>query len=537
MSKPKPKTASRGSGIRASKSAASAKRAARASADNTVAVIDCGTSGVRATLVEMRGDGPCTLEDIVRTVDLGVGLTGGKLSHEAMAEVIDALSGIRQAMQAYGITQVRAVATSGVRESANGDVLIERVRAATGIELEPIDGAEEARLYFAGLGALLKREERALTGNALVVEIGGGGTVLGLVEAGKLVRSSDEHYGTVRVWERFADMRDSGDYAVSIDRDAQGAARMMLLRYPVDRIDAVYANGGDVRRLLALIRPGAQAAVEELPAEGIRRWLAAMRTLSHRARAERCGCDARGADLLLPAAAILLHVLKITGREVVLVPRTSLRDGLLADLLPGALGPHHLDRDHLVAEAHALVGRFGGDLSYAANTASMSVQLFDQTRVLHGLGMRERALLEFAALVHDIGSYINVRERHKHTLYILDHTDIAGLTAEEKCIVGQIARYHRRSSPQAHHAGFQVLSRRGKVVVAQLASMLRIAYALDVERSQRIRRLRCELVPGRLLIRVDRRQIALESNAIQDKKRMFEETFGLRVDVIPREGE
>lgn len=103
-------------------------------------------------------------------------------------------------------------------------------------------------------------------------------------------------------------------------------------------------------------------------------------------------------------------------------------------------------------------------------------------------------------------------------------------------MVGQIARYHRRSSPQAHHEGFQVLSRRGKVVVAQLASMLRIAYALDVERSQRIRRLRCELVPGRLLIRVDRRQIALESNAIQDKKRMFEETFGLRVDVIPREG-
>lgn len=103
-------------------------------------------------------------------------------------------------------------------------------------------------------------------------------------------------------------------------------------------------------------------------------------------------------------------------------------------------------------------------------------------------------------------------------------------------MVGQIARYHRRSSPQAHHEGFQVLGRRGKVVVAQLASILRIAYSLDVERSQRIKKLRCDVVPGRLLIRVDRRQIALERNAIEDKKRMFEETFGLRVDVISREG-
>lgn len=513
----------------------SARRPAGPAA-RTLAVIDCGTSAVRATLVELREDGPRTLEDIVRPVDLGVGLTGGKLPHESMAEVIDAVGGIREAMRAYGIAQVRAVATSGVRESANGDVLIERVRAATGIELEPIDGAEEARLYFAGLQALQKREGCSLRGTSLLIEVGGGGTVLGLVADGKLVRSSDEHYGTVRVWERFSGMRDSGDYAVSIDRDAQGAARMMLLRYPVRRIRAVYANGGDVRRLLAQVRPGAEGALESLSAVGIGRWLAEMGRLSHKARAERCGCDVRGADLLLPAATLLLHILRTTGRDEVLVPRTSLRDGLLADLLPGALGPHHLDRDHLVAEAHALVERFGGDLSYAENTASMAAQLFDQTRSLHGLGERERALLEFAALVHDIGSYINVRERHKHTLYILDHTDIAGLTAEEKRMVGQIARYHRRSGPQPHHAGFQALSRRGKVVVSQLASILRIAYALDVERSQRIRRLRCELVPGRLLIRVDRRQIALESNAIQDKKRMFEETFGLRVDVIPREG-
>ncbi len=502
-----------------------------------VAVIDCGTSAVRALLVEIRPEGPRTLEDIVRPVDLGAGLTGGKLSHEAMAEVIDAVSGICEAMRTYGIEQVRAVATSGVRESANGDVLIERVRAATSIELEPIDGAEEARLYYAGLDALLKGQEGHAKGQSLLVEVGGGGTVLGLVSDGTLVRSSDEHYGTVRVFERFSTMRDSGDYAVSIDRDAQGAARMMLVRYPVDRIAAVYANGGDVRRLLAQIRPDAQGPVEPLPAAGIRRWFDAMCRLSHKARAERCGCDERGADLLLPAAGILLHVCQITGRDQVLVPRTSLRDGLLADLLPGALGPHHLDRDHILAEARALVERFGGDLAYAENTASMAVQLFDQTRSLHGLGPRERALLEFASLVHDIGAYINVRERHKHTLYILDHTDIAGLTTEEKRMVGQIARYHRRNSPQPHHEGFQILSRRGKVVVAQLASILRIAYSLDVERSQRIKKLRCDLVPGRLLIRVDRRQIALERNAIEDKKRMFEETFGLRVDVIPREGE
>lgn len=502
-----------------------------------LAVIDCGTSAVRALLVDIRPDGPVVLDDIVKPVDLGEGLTGGKLSHEAMAAVVDAIGGIREAMRTYQISEVRAVATSGVRESANGEVLIERVRIATGIELEAIDGAEEARLYYAGLAALLRREKRAFADDTLVLEVGGGGTVLGLVRGSKLVRSSEEHYGTVRVWESFSAMRDSGDYSVSIDRDAQGAARMMLVRYPVERVRAVVANGGDVRRLLAIIRPGQRAALEALPAAAVKRWLNEVRGMSHAARAERCGCDVRGAGLLLPAACLLLHVCEVTGMTEVLVPQLSLRDGLLADLLPGALGPDHLDRDHLVAEAISLVERFGGDVAYAENTASLAVQIFDQTTAIHGLGARERALLEFAALVHDIGAYINVRERHKHTMYILDHSDIPGLTKPEKRMVAQIARYHRRSQPESHHADFQSLPRRDKVVVSQLAAILRIAYALDVERSQRIKRLRCEILPGRLLIRVDRRQIALERNAIAGKKQMFEETFGLLVDVLSREGE
>ncbi|MCS6969451.1 MAG: HD domain-containing protein [Rhodocyclaceae bacterium] len=502
----------------------------------TAAVIDCGTSAVRALLVELRGDEVRVLEDIVRPVALGEGLTGGKLSHDTMSEVISAIRDICAAMRTYGIARVRAVATSGVRESANGDILIERVRAATGIQLEAIDGAEEARLYYAALLRLLARERQRLPNEALMIEIGGGGTVLGHIRKGALVRSSDEHYGTVRVIERFACLRDSSDYAVSIERDACGAARMMLVRYPTARLRTIYANGGDVRRLLALIAPS-ELSIAPLSASALRAWYREMRTLSRRARAERCGCDEREADLLLPAAAVLMHICAVTDIEEVLVTRTTLRDGLVADLLPGSRGPHYLDRERILAEAHMLVERFGGNIAYAENTASLAVQIFDQTKALHGLGERERLLLEFAAWVHDIGAYINVRERHKHTLYILSHTDIAGLNAEEKQLVAQIARYHRRSPPEPHHEGFQALDRRHKVVVVQLASILRLAYALDVEREQRIRRLRCEIAPGRLLIRVDRRQIALERVALADKKQMFEEAFGLAVDILPREGE
>ena len=218
-----------------------------------------------------------------------------------------------------------------------------------------------------------------------------------------------------------------------------------------------------------------------------------------------------------------------------LVPQFTLRDGLLAELLPGAHGPHYLDASHLLAEARQLVERFGGNLAYAENTASLAVQIFDQTRQLHHLGERERMLLEFSALVHDLGSYINVRNRHKHTMYLIQSVDIAGLTRIEKEMVANIARYHRKSPPEPHHDDFTRLPRRERVVVSYLAALLRLGYGLDVERCQRIRKVRVSVDGGRLLLHVDRRQIALESWSVAGKAAMFNDVFGLIPVVVPRE--
>jgi exopolyphosphatase/guanosine-5'-triphosphate,3'-diphosphate pyrophosphatase len=251
-------------------------------------------------------------------------------------------------------------------------------------------------------------------------------------------------------------------------------------------------------------------------------------------RAERCGLTVYDAARLLPALALIRHLVQLSGADEVLVPQVTLRDGLLADLLPGAQGAHHLEPEHLIAEAKQLVSRYHGDLQYAENTASLAVQIFDQTCALHDLGQRERLLLEFAAIVHDIGSFINVRNRHKHTMYIVQSADIAGLTRQEQDVVANIARYHRKSPPEPHHEDFVALPRRARVTVAYLAAILRLAYALDVERSQRIKKVRCTVDSGRLLLHVDRRQIALERWSLTGKVSLFQEVFGLEVAIIPR---
>ncbi|HYE04822.1 MAG TPA: hypothetical protein VEL07_04795 [Planctomycetota bacterium] len=510
-------------------------KSAAAGANLPVAVIDCGTSSVRASIAEVGGDPPRVLEDIHFPIDLSACFRDEKLDRAAMDGVVEAFAGIVAAATAYGVGRLRAVATTALREASNSDVLVERLHSKLGIELEIIDSSEEARLYFEALRALAKRDKRKLPGVTALIDVGGGSTCLSLIRAGKLAHSVDEHFGTLRLSSEFRDLKDSIDYAITIDRSSHGTVRMMLGRLPEAKVDTLVVNGPDIRRLLALLAPEAKGLIEPLPVAAVEAFFQRMQGLTPRARAEACGCDVHQASLLLPAASFIRHLCGELGRDKVLVPQLTLRDGLIADMVPGAHGPHHLDHDTLLAEAWQLVAKYGGNLEYAGNTASLAVQIFDQSRELHGLGARDRGLLEFSALIHDIGSFINVRNRHKHTQYIINSADIPGLTREEKEMVGHIARYHRRSPPQSHHIAFRALSRHARVVVSHLAAILRLAYGLDVERTQRIRRVRCEVARGKLLLHVDRRQIALERWSIAGKAQMFQEVFGLEVVVVPRE--
>ena len=500
----------------------------------TVAAIDCGSTAVRAYVAELHRNTITVLENISYPVDLTAGFQHGRLSREAMDRVVEGLTEAMHVIQGYQVSCIRAVGTSALREAVNSDMLSDRLMRL-GVRLEIIDGAEESRLYVEALRRVCAESKYRLTGTTMLVDLGGGASNTSLIRSGKLVHSVDEHFGTLRVYEVFRDLRDSLDFDTTLARYTTGAVRMMLRRLPRIKVSRLMAAGSDLRRLLDILRPDDQGLIVCLPVSEIMAWYHALPEESLADRAQRLGLDVRAAMRLVPAVHMISNLSEDLGIDDILVPRMTLRDGIVADMLPGSLGPNQLGRNHLVAEAKQLSRQYAMDSSYAENTASLAVQLFNQLADLHGMEERDQHLLEFAAWVHDIGAYVNVRERHKHTQYIIENTDIAGLSAVEKSMVAQIARYHRRSSPKSSHEAFGHLDRDCRVRVRYLAAILRMAYALDVERVQRIKNVRCQVERGTLYVRVDRRHIALERWSVADKCAMFEEAFGLSVDVLPRE--
>ena len=140
----------------------------------------------------------------------------------------------------------------------------------------------------------------------------------------------------------------------------------------------------------------------------------------------------------------------------------------------------------MLASAASLGTRYRYDALHAGAVARLSTRLFDLLAAEHGLGPRDRLLLEVAALLHDIGLFVSLRGHHKHSMYLLQASEIFGLTRDDMQIVGNIARYHRRGLPQKSHPEFMRLDRDERVRVTKLAAMLRLANALDAEHEQKV---------------------------------------------------
>jgi exopolyphosphatase/guanosine-5'-triphosphate,3'-diphosphate pyrophosphatase len=148
----------------------------------------------------------------------------------------------------------------------------------------------------------------------------------------------------------------------------------------------------------------------------------------------------------------------------------------------------------------------------------------------HQLESRYQIILYVAALLHEIGHFVSTRSHHKHAMYLIRNSELFGLGRKDHLLVSLVARYHRRSSPQPTHEGYNTLDRHERVAVAKLAAMLRVAIALDDSRSQRIHEFKGEAENGRFVISIPLvEDLSLEQMSLRQNGSLFEETFGMPV--------
>jgi exopolyphosphatase/guanosine-5'-triphosphate,3'-diphosphate pyrophosphatase len=504
-----------------------------------VAVLDMGASAIRLVIAEIAPGQPIrVIEEASRGVLLGRDtFSGGVISSQTTDAAFAALEGFREVMDAYDVRQVRAVATSAVREARNGDLFLDRVRGRTGIAFETINEAEESRLVYLAVRHSLANHA-ALEGDwTLLGEVGGGSTSLTLLRQGQPDRSGVYALGAVRLRQRLDLRRHGHDMQVALlKRSIANVVGEIRLEIPLRRVTHMVAIGGDVRLAASYMGEYEHAEhVREIPRDAFLAFCDEVERLDDESLVNRFRLPVVEAETLVPALLVYRALFSETSADRLIVSDASLRAGMLLDLLEtgGPLGAEDFERQ-VLASAEAVGHRFRFDRAHGHHVAFLAGRLFDELRDEHGLSDRERLLLQVAGLLHDIGVYVSLRAHHKHSQYLLAASQIFGLSDEETAIVSNIARYHRRGTPQRSHLPYVALDRRDRLIVNKLAAILRVANALDAEHLQKVRDLRLVRGDRAWVLELDGTgDITMEQMAAAARADLFVEVFGRQLAVRP----
>lgn len=500
-----------------------------------IGIVDMGSNAIRMLIAELSASGTSIVENHRLPVRLGRDVFAtGQVPDALISSVVDAFRRFRTTCDRLEVKQVRAIATSAVREARNRDVLVDRVRSASGIEIEVISGTQEA--YLLAQGVQTKIDLRR--GRSVLVDVGGGSVEVVVVEDGQVIEADSYRLGALRLLSMLPDPKASGENFVELlQRHLRGLERRIGGHFESGRIDRYVAVGGNIESLCDLVGPEpGPGGVDRMELQRARAEVLALAELDYDDRIQKRGLKADRADTIVPAGVVYARIGELAGATHVLVPRVGIKDGLLAEAAAG-----HVDSfapeahvDTVLSACRALGRRFHFEREHAESVLELSRQLFDQTRELHGLDAHARVLLEAAALLHDIGVSVNNDGHHKHSQYLVESSDLVGLSDDERRLVAMLARYHRRAPPSREHEDFARLRRKDRTVVERLAAILRIADALDRQHAGLVRAIdvrldghRVELLPT--LLRGQKSLLTLERQAVSEKGQLFVQLFGKQV--------
>lgn len=452
-----------------------------------IAAIDVGSNSIHMVVAQIEADGRFHVLDRAKErVRLGHRtLTSGKLSAEAIEAGMRTLAAFKTLAERHGAERIKAVATSAVREAANGGEFIRRVRDEIGLRVKVIPGREEARLIYLGVAHAIDLASEP----TLIVDAGGGSVELILVADGRPVQLHSTKLGVTRLTEKFLESDPPTNKELNALRDHVFAVLEPTLkgmqRY---RIRRVVGTSGTMLNLVTIAghRRGAPPEAHlnnyVVSADEIARVRRQVQKASYEERLKIKGLDGKRADVIVAGACIADEILQYLEAEEMVACTWALREGVLLDFIarnPRKIAEVEQFGDPRRRSVARLLRHLGEENSHGQHVAQLAVELHDQLADRLGLPSESREWLEYASLLHDVGHHIGHRDHHRHSQYLIANGELLGFRKEEVEIIGLVARYHQKAVPKDDDEGFGDLGKSDRQIIRGLSALLRVADGLD----------------------------------------------------------
>ncbi|MGH7127290.1 MAG: exopolyphosphatase, partial [Planctomycetaceae bacterium] len=409
-------------------------------AGRPAAVIDVGTTSIRMAVAELFDDGSVRILDtLTQAVTLGKDtFTTNSIAKGTIEDCVRVLKRYQHKLREYGVPpdRLRVVATSAVREAVNRLAFLDRVYSATGIEIQPIDEAEVSRITYLGLQPLVQAEPALAGARTIITEVGGGSMELLMLEAGNVIYSHSHRLGSLRLRETL-DAYEAPRHKIRgmMENQIERTVEQVVEHVPADGRIEMVALGGDVRFAASQLSPDwAAEPLGRLDLAALERFTTRMLGKSEDELVRTYHLSFSDAETLGPALLAYVQFARAFKLEHLYVSNFNLRDGLLGEMARGGKWSEEFHAQ-IIRSAIDLGRKFDFDEAHGRHVAALCRKLFHDLQEEHQLDARFELVLYLAALLHEIGHFISYVSHHKHSMYLIQNSELFGLGKKDTLLV------------------------------------------------------------------------------------------------------
>ncbi len=505
------------------------------------AVIFLGADAVSMMVAEQTAQGTRVLDVLSQPVELAYDVfTASCISRDTIDRCVQITQGYNELLAEYrlaGKVEVRLLATNILLDVRNMDTLVNRMQITCGLQLEVMDDGEMTRLLYLNTRNLVDNHSELAEKRVLVLHVGPGNTRLLLFDKGRISYYASYRMGAHRTGIAI------GDAAEMAGTESESALIREHIRGIMEQVsydieddlpeppDALVIYGPDFHVISSPLAQGDQVSIDSLT-----RLAHEISATPPSQRPARYKEDYASVCALLPAALIYLAVARDFEPRSIMFPAEEFSHAFLRNLMPGRHDDLALEEE-VVHFSVLLANHYRVDKAHGQQIRRLTMTLFDQLQDLHGLTRHDRLLLKVAAILHEVGSYINPKKHHQHSQYIILNSEIFGLSRADVEVVGLLARYHRHGAPTIAEPTYALLNQADRLRVQKLAALLRVAEAMERAHSRRIRSFSVRTNARRLELLVpDVSDLTLENLALRTKGALFTDIFGYDIILLPAKG-
>lgn len=503
----------------------------------TYAAVDIGSNSVRLKISRAQRGKLREIYEDREVTRLGESVfQSAFLSPKAMAETVKVLRRFHRVAQKYGTDVVRVVGTSALRDARNSQAFIEWVHSATGWRVETISGIEEARLIHLGLVANL----RVNAWPALMIDLGGGSCELTISDQGHIREVVSMPLGAVRLTNEFlrhdpprkSELESMRKF---INREIRRVAPRVHRAAP----KVVIATSGTAAALAAMSKSlhGSSGKQTGVSRANMARLVKVLSRKNLQERRKLSGLGPKRAEIIIAGAVVFSELVQHCNLRGFRYSELGLRDGLLVQMAAERDRSTRRGKQLESDRWDSLLGagkHYHVDMTHARRMREIAMQLFAALRSVHGLPPEYKEWLSAAAMLYEVGAFINRFGRHRHAYYIIANSEMLGFTPQERRIIAAIARYVGKSRPLGGDPAMKAIPLDDHPHVVRAAVLLRLARALNLGRGGAVARIRARERDGEVVLTVVRRSRAsvdLELWAVERERGYFREVFGRELSV------